>query len=192
MKKVWMPVMLACIALLSGCAASGRGREPENTVLAQVVGIDRMGDVWLVSAAGKDGAGETVLQTAQGDTLADAFDGVSGAGEIWISVTGVNGFLLGDGVEPEEALLYIIDDSGMSWRASVWYAPIAAALMEGQAGGGVDRLTVLEQAGAERVSVLDALVDLKENGTTAIPALIVRDGKLETSGNIYYERKRAE
>ena len=192
MKKVWIPVVLVCVVLLSGCAAAERGREPENTVLAQVVGIDRMGDVWLVSAAGKDGSGETVFQTAQGTTLAAAFDGVSGAGEIWLSVTGVSSFLLGDGVEPEETLLYIVDDSGMSWRASVWCAPIAAALMEGQEGGGADRLTVLEQAGTERISVVDALVDLKECGTTAIPALIVRDGKLETSGKIYYGRKGGE
>ena len=189
MRPIKLLAALLCLLPLCGCAGGDRGREPENTVLAQVVGVDRMGESWIVSAAGKDNTGQTVLQKVEGKTLDDAFTALSGAGEVWMSVAGVSDFLLGDGAELREALLFVLDDSGMSWRANVWYVPIAAAVMEGQEAGGGDRLTVLKESGTATVSVLDALVGLEEEGRTSLPALTVKEGKLTPGGTIYYERR---
>jgi len=188
MKRAKLLAALVCLIPLCGCVGSDRGREPENTVLAEVVGVDRMGERWFVTGAGKDDAGETVIQTAEGDSLAEAFAALPGVGETWMSVTGVHDFLLGDGVEIREVLLYILDDSGMSWRARVWHAPIAGALVKEQGDGGGDRLTVLEQSGTQTVSVLDVLSEWEDGGETALPALVMRDGVLMASGMIYYER----
>lgn len=194
MRRLGFWLALICLLPLCGCVGSARGREPENTVPARVVGVDRMDGTWMVTAAGTDPAGETVLHRAEGDTLEEAFSALSGAGERWVSVTGVSDFLIGDGVELKQTLLYILDDSGMSWRAGVWYVPIAGAVMEKQTGGGADRLTVLKESGAETVSVLDALAELEEKGRTSLPALTERDGMLTRCGEVCYERReeRAE
>ena len=189
MKKMGVCLVLSCLIPLCGCVGGARGREPENTVLAQVVGVDRMGEVWLLTAAGKDHTGKTVLQRAEGSSLGEAFAALSAAGETWVSVTGVSDFLLGDGVDLKKTLLFILDDSGMSWRASVWYVPIAGAVMEEQETGGGDRLTVLKESGTASRSVLDVLVELEETGATTLPALTTRDGKLTADGKIHYERR---
>lgn len=189
MKKTGICLALSCLIPLCGCVGGTRGREPENTVLAQVVGVDQMGEVWLLTAAGKDHTGKTVLQRAEGRSLDEAFAALSAAGETWVSVTGVNDFLLGDGVDLKETLRFVLDDSGMSWRASVWYVPIAGAVMEEQETGGGDRLTVLKESGAASRSVLDVLVELEETGATMLPALTTRDGKLTVGGALHYERR---
>lgn len=187
MKKRGLLLFLFCVLPLSGCAGGSRGREPENTVMAQVVGVDRVGGTWFLTAEGKAAGGERVLQKARGSSLAEAFDGLSGGGDRWLSVTGVSDFLLGDGVEPREVLLFVLDNSGMSWRADVWHVPIAAAVMEECESIG-DRLTVLKEGGTETVSVLDALVGLEEEGRTSLPALTARDGNMMGVGTIWYER----
>ena len=186
-----LPALL-CLLTLCGCAGSDRGREPENTVLAQVVGIDRPEGTWLVTAAGKDGKGETVYRTAEGKTLSEAFGTIPGAGESWMSVSGVSDFLVGDGVELREVLFFILDDSGMSWRANVWCVPIAAAVMEEHTAGGGDRLAVLRESGIKTVTVLDALADLEETGRTQVPALTTQRGKLTVGGTLYYERREGD
>lgn len=177
---------LLAFGCLGGCSAGDRGREPENTVLVQVLGIDRMGTEYLLTVAGTDGAGAPVTQSVSAPSLQEAFDALPGAGEQWISLTNVTHFLLGDGVEPKEALTFILNESGMSWRADVWYAGLAAALMGEQEDGGIARLTVLEQAGVPAVTVLDALSDLAETGETAVPALVTRGGRLTAAGAVCY------
>lgn len=188
MKRLW--VLLAfLIFLLCGCSAGNRGKEPENTVLAQVLGIDRMGPAYLLTAAGTDEAGKPLIQTVEGTTLEEAFAAMPGAGEKWISLTNVTQLLLGDGVEPRETLTFIINKSGMSWRANVWYAPLATALMSEQEDGGVARLTLMEKTDTPTVTALEALAGLLQEGKAALPALAVGEGKLTVSGSVEYEVK---
>ena len=188
MRRLMLPAALLLLLACGGCsAAADRGREPENTVLVQVLGVDCMDGAYLLTAAGTNGEGETVLQTVQADSLAGAFDALPGAGDQWISLTNVTHFLLGDGTAIQEVLLYILDESGMSWRANVWYASCAGALMEELDDGGIARLTVLEQSGQATVSVLDALAGLTETGETALPALRVQKESLQVAGTIHYE-----
>lgn len=191
MKRI--SLIVAALALgLTGCAGGGRGREPEGTVLAQVLGVDRMGEVWLLTAAGPNGKGETVLQSVEGESLEETFLAVSGSGREWVSLKSVGHILLGDGVNPEEVLSFVIEDSGMSWRACVWYAPIAAAVIGEEEDGGSGRLTVLEETGGETVTVLEVLVGLKEKGKGVVPALVREDGHLVPSGFLECEVRRVE
>ena len=188
MRRLAVCTAAALLLSCTGCsAAADRGREPENTVLVQVLGVDWMDGTYLLTAAGTNGEGETVLQTAGGDSLSAAFDALPGAGEQWISLTNVTHFLVGDGAVLQELLLYILDESGMSWRANVWYAGYAGALMEELDDGGIARLTVLEQSGQATVTVLDALAGLTETGEVALPALRVYHESLQVAGAVHYE-----
>ena len=183
---------MALAMLLCGCTGGEHGREPEDTVLAQVFGVDRMGGLCLLTAAGPNGKGETVIQSSEGESFAEAFAALPGSGKEWMSVKNVTHILLGDGVDPEEVLSFILDDSGLSWRSYVWYAPIAGAVIGEEKDGGMGRLDVLEQAGVETTSVLDVLAELKETGETSVPMLARVDGQLEISGRLKYEMKRVE
>lgn len=187
MKRVGIPLCLLTLLFLCGCSSGEKGREPEDTVLAEILGIDRVAGKYVLTAAGRDSTGGTVMQTVEGETVAEVFEAMPGAGEEWISLTNVTRLLLGDGVEPGEVLTFILKESGMSWRATVWYAPLAAGLMAETEDGGTARLTVLEQAGTETVTVLDALAELASDGVTELPALTLRDGKPEILGMLHYE-----
>ena len=176
------------LLFLCGCSSGEKGREPEHTVLAEVLGIDRVAGGYVLTAAGKDGTGKVVLQTVEGATVRETFEVMPGAGEQWLALTNVTKVLLGDGVEPDEVLTFILKESGISWRATVWYAPVAVRMMEEVEGGGVARLTVLEQAGAETVSVLDALSELASDRMAELPGLRIRDGRLEIVGMLCYEK----
>lgn len=178
---------VSLLTLLSGCARGERGREPENTVLVEVLGIDWQDGIYTLTAAGRNGAGETVTQSVEGVSTAEIFSAMPGAGETWFSLTGVNWFLFGDGVEPGEILSFILKESGMSWRATVWYTPIAEGFIKETADGGQARLTVLEQSGTETVTVLDALAELSAEGKTKLPALTIRNGMPEFLGMLQYE-----
>ena len=185
----WVGTLMCALTLLilmSGCSSGERGREPEDTVLAEVLGIDRVGVTWVLTTAGKAGTGETVLQTVEGETLTDVFAAIPSAGEKWVLLTGVAQILIGDGVEPREVLTFILKDSGISWRATVWYAPLAKGLME-EVEGGAARLNVLEESGEKTVTVLDSLEELTSEGETELPVLTVRNGQIEIAGVIGYE-----
>lgn len=184
--------VLTLLIMLCGCTSGEKGREPEDTVLAEVLGVDYAAGRYVLTAAGKDGTGGTVMQTAEGTTVAEAFAAMPGAGERWVSLTNVTHLLLGDGVEPGTVLTYILEDSGMSWRTTVWYAPLAAGLMAQTEDGGTARLTVLQQAGAETVTVLDALAELAGEGAVSLPGLTVRGGQPEITGMLRYERSGEE
>ena len=192
MKWTRLLLVLICLLTLCGCAGNDRGREPENTVLAQVVGVDRMDGVWLLTAAGKDGSGESVCRTVAGKNLAEVFEALPGSGETWISLSGVSDVLVGDGVELREVLLFILEDGRMSWRANVWCVPIAAAVMEEHTSGGGDRLAVLKEAGTATATVLETLERLEDEGEAKLPALTEREGVLAVGGTLYYGRKAGD
>ena len=80
---------MALAMLLCGCTGGEHGREPENTVLAQVFGVDRMGGRCLLTAAGPNGKGETVIQSSEGESFAEAFAALPGSGKEWMSVKNV-------------------------------------------------------------------------------------------------------
>lgn len=186
MKKA-VGLTLACALVLCGCT-SVYGREPENTVVVQVLGVDWSDGVYTLTAAGRSGTGEPVIQRTAGPSLEEAFAALPGGGEAWLSLTGVSWLLLGDGVDPREVLLYVLADSGMSWRATVWYTPIAEATMRELEDGGMGRLRVLEESGLETVDVLDVLTALESGEAAEVPAVMAAGGTLEPVGSVWYQR----
>ena len=170
---------------LSGCAAADAvGREPEDTVLAQIIGVYVDGRGVSVTAAGQDGE-KTVVAAASGDTLESAFAALPTAGEKYISLTNVTHILVGDGVDVIGLLNYVVSDPDMSYMAKVWSAGYAGGLMEDLGGGGLGRFQLLEQG--ETVTVKAALAELLSGNPAAVPALAPGAYGPETVGKLYFE-----
>lgn len=188
MRRYLCLTMAAAVLLaLSGCtSASAAGREPEDTVLVQVIGVDVDGRGVVVTAAGQDGE-ETVVVTSSGDTLEEAFAALPTAGEKYVSLTTVSHVLLGDGIDTLALLRYVVEDPDMSYMARVWAGGFAGGLMEDLKEGGLERFRTLEQSGVATVTVKTALAELLSGQTTEIPALSVPDGELEVVGMLYFE-----
>lgn len=191
-RKLYWLAAAACLLSLSGCASAGAaGREPEDTVLAQVIGVDVDGRGVSVTAAGEDGE-ETVLVSASGDTLEAAFAALPSAGEKYFSLTNVNQILVGDGTDIISLLNYVLEDPDMSYMAKVWGTGFAGGLMEDMKETGLGRLRVLERGGAETVTVKTALAELLSGRPAEVPVLILREKGLEVAGKLYFEVSASE
>lgn len=187
MKKYHYIILAACLLGLSGCtSARAAGREPEDTVLAQVVGVDVDGRGIVVTAAGQDGE-ETAVVSASGDTLEEAFAALPTAGEKYVSLTTVSHILLGDGIDTLALLRYVVEDPDMSYMARVWAGGFAGGVIEDLREAGLGRFGTLEQGGVATVTVRTALAELLSGQVTEIPALSVPDGELEVVGKLYFE-----
>lgn len=188
------------LMLAAGCAAAGEeesrntvagssGREPEATLLARVLGVDYAPGAVTVTAVATDPAGgeADVLLTASGDTLAQAMDALPTAGESWLALTHVTQLVLGDRADLEEVLTYVMNSAQMDDTATVWCAPVPAAGLLEECGGGVDRLTVLEQKEeVDTVTVAQALEYWREGGEVALPALAWQGDTLEAAGVLLF------
>ena len=190
MKRHLCLILAAAVLLaLSGCtSANAAGREPEDTVLAQVIGVDVDGRGIVVTAAGQDGE-KTAVVSASGDTLEEAFDALPTAGEKYVSLTNVTHILLGDGIDTLALLRYVVEDPDMSYMARVWAGGFAGGLMEDMKETGLERFRTLEQSGVATVTVKTALAELLSGQTAEIPALSAPDGELEVVGKLYFEVK---
>lgn len=187
MKRYRGLLLAAGLMLLSGCTSAGAaGREPEDTVLVQVVGVDVDGRGVVVTAAGRDGE-ETTVVTVSGDSLAEAFGVLPTAGDRYLSLTNVTQVLVGDGVDVAAVLRYVLEDPDMSYMARVWAAGYAGGLLEEVKEEGLERFRLIEEGGAETVTVKAALAELLEGKQTALPSLSVGRAGLEVAGKLYYE-----
>lgn len=186
-RETYVLITAACLLLLSGCTSgNAAGREPEDTVLAQIIGVDVDGQGVSVTAAGQDGE-ETALVTASGGTLEEAFKALSTAGDKYFSLTNVTHVLMGDGVDVVNLLRYVLEDPDMSYMAKVWTAGYAGGVMEELKEEGLERFQTLERGGAETVTVKTALAELLEINKTVIPSLSMGNAKLEVVGRLYFE-----
>lgn len=188
-KAVWLKICALAAAVLlplSGCAAGADGREPEDTVLAQVIGVDVDGQGVTVTAAGTDGE-ETALAAASGETLEAAFAALPTAGDKYVSLTNVTHVLMGDGVDVIAVLRYVLEDPDMSYMAKVWAAGYAGGVMEELKEEGLARFQILEQGGTETVTVKTALAELLEEKKTVMPSLSMGRTRLEVVGKLYFE-----
>lgn len=192
MKKSLCLVLAAALATLSGCSSAGAyGRELEDTVLVQVLGVDALDGTVTLTAAGSGGEEGTVLGHASGATLEEAFRALPTAGDKYFSLTSVARLIVGDGVDWMELLDYVLMDPDMSWTAAVWAANgFAGKLMEAAEDGGLKRLDLLEKNGLEPATVKSALAELLSGGSTALPVLTVENGLPEPVGVLYVEVKR--
>lgn len=186
-RETYVLFLALLLVPLGGCAsASASGREPEDTVLAQVVGVDVDGRGVTVTAAGRDGE-ETAVVSASGGSLEEAFAALSTAGEKYFSLTNVTQVLVGDGVDVIAVLKYVLDDPDMSYRARVWAAGYAGGVMEELKEKGLGRFQLLEEGGAGTATVKTALAELLEEKKTVIPSLTMGRAGLEVAGKLYFE-----
>ena len=186
-RETYVLFAAALLMSLCGCAsASASGREPEDTVLAQAVGVDVDGRGVVVTAAGRDGE-ETAVVSASGGSLEEAFAALSTAGDKFFSLTNVTQVLVGDGVDMTAVLRYVLEDPDMSYMARVWAAGYAGGVMEELKEKGLERFLLLEEGGAETITVKTALAELLEEKKTAIPSLTMGKTGLEVVGKLYFE-----
>lgn len=186
-KYLCLAMTAAGLLLLSGCtSANAAGREPEDTVLVQVIGVDVDGRGVVVTAAGRDGE-ETAVVSVSGGSLEEAFTALPTAGGRYLSLTNVTHVLVGDGVDVPAVLRYVLEDPDMSYMARVWAAGYAGGVMEELKEQGLERFQVLEEGGAETVTVKTALAELLEGKKTVIPSLSVGKAGLEVVGRLYFE-----
>ena len=186
-RETYVLFTAALLMSLCGCAsASASGREPEDTVLAQVVGVDVDGRGVVVTAAGRDGE-ETAVVSASGGSLEEAFAALSTAGDKFFSLTNVTQVLVGDGVDMTAVLRYVLEDPDMSYMARVWAAGYAGGVMEELKEKGLERFPLLEEGGVETITVKTALAELLEEKKTAIPSLTMGKTGLEVVGKLYFE-----
>lgn len=187
MKGRGLLVFLLFLALC-GCRGSG-GREPADTAPARILGIDKLGSTWRLTAVAADGAGKPVFQQVEGDFPEEIFADMPAAGDVWISLHNVTAVLLGDGVPPADILPFLFNHSGMSWQAVLWSAPGAGELLGAREDGGVARLELLQKEGADRPpTVLAALAALEGGREVALPVLGEREGCLVVLGWVFYEK----
>lgn len=186
-RETYVLFTAALLMSLCGCAsASASGREPEDTVLAQVVGVDVDGRGVVVTAAGRDGE-ETAVVSASGGSLEEAFATLSTAGDKFFSLTNVTQVLVGDGVDMTAVLRYVLEDPDMSYMARVWAASYAGGVMEEMKEKGLERFPLLEEGGVETITVKTALAELLEEKKTAIPSVTMGKTGLEVVGKLYFE-----
>lgn len=185
-KGICLALCGAALLELSACSSAGAyGRELEDTVLVQVLGVDVMGTRVTLTAAGAGGEEETVLGHASGATLEEALRALPTAGDRYFSLTSVGELIVGDGVDWRELLDYVLMDPDMSWTAGVWAVNgFAGALMEETEDGGISRLALLKKNGPEPATVKSALAELLSDGRTALLVLAVKDGLAEPVGTL--------
>lgn len=188
MRKYCCVILAAvCLLALAGCTSAGAaGREPEDTVLVQVVGVDVDGRGVVVTAAGRDGE-ETAVVSASGSSLEEAFAALPTAGDRYLSLTNVTQVLVGDGVDAAAVLRYVLEDPDMSYMARAWAAGYAGGLMEELKEQGLERFQLLEEGGAETVTVKTALAELLEGKEAVLPSLAMGQAGLEVAGKLYFE-----
>ena len=194
MRRRWAALGLGLLWLgLSGCSSAGPyGRELEETVLVRVLGVDRLESGVTLTAAGIDGAGETVLARTTGATLEEAFAALPTAGEEYLSLTTVTQIRLGEGTDWRAVLDYVVKDKAMSYTATVWAVNgFAGDLLEQTTDGGVGRFGVLDQSGVEEVTVKTALAGLLTDGSVMLPVLALRESLLTPVGTLSMELRGA-
>lgn len=188
-KWAWFALCAALALPLSGCYSAGAyGRELEDTVLVQVLGVDVIDGAVTLTAAGAGGEEGAATETVSAPSLEEAFRALPAAGDKYFSLTSVGHILVGDGVNLPQLLGYVLEDPDMSWTARVWAVNgFAGRLMEGAEDGGVGRLSVLEQSGTAGVTVKTALAGLLSDGSISLPALAVGDTVMGPAGTICFE-----
>lgn len=176
--------VLACL-LLSGCGGLPEAREPEDTELMRVLGVDYTDQgVTLTAASGTQGLEnkEPVVLSVSGATTEDAITALGGAGEGYASLVYVTQIILGADTPAEKVLSDAIEEKQMGQTATVWVTAsgTAQALIE-KTKGGVDRLASIEvNTDVRKLTVLEALAELCEKREIQIPQLTVENDKLMT------------
>lgn len=184
---VWAVGAALCLA---GCSAAGAyGRELEDTVLVEVIGVDAWEEGVTLTAAGMDGEEGTAMAQVSAPTLEEAFAALPTAGEKYLSLTNVSHVIVGDGVDLFGTLEYVLRDRDMSYMAQVWAAGggFAGALMEQTEDGGAGRFAVLKQSGVGQVTVKGALAALLAGEAVGLPTLAMWEGRLEPVGMLSFE-----
>ncbi|MBP1737575.1 MAG: spore gernimation protein GerC [Oscillospiraceae bacterium] len=180
-----LAVCLAGCLLLSGCGGLPQAREPEDTVLMRILGVDETDHgVTLTAASAAQSDKEPVVLSVTADTAENAMVALEGAGEGYVSLVYVTQIILGADTPVETVLTRVMGEKRMGQTATVWMTASGTAqeLIE-QTQGSADRLTSIEQnTDVTALTVLEASAELFETKEIMLPVLAVEDKKLVAAG----------
>lgn len=183
MRRV-MLCLLVCM-LLTGCEPLPFARELESTMLVQVLGVDWTEKEVVLTAASDPGAGGgTAVLSASGQNFQAAKEALKGAGEQFVSLTHVTQIVLGENCEHVAVLEAALREPVLGQNATVWLAEEGTAKnLMAAVNGGARRLSSIElNGGANPVTVLKSLMNLRQNGRVELPVLSIEKETLEWSG----------
>ena len=207
MKKAFVCLLAATLALLSGC---GRGlpqsRELDDMALMRTLGVDlgkEEGELLVTASTNRRARGlqgeaqPPLVLSAQRPSISGACLAIQGLSDSYVFYGHVDQLLLGEELARKEgvmeALTYFSQDESLGLGAQGWLirGSTAQDAMKGGKDTGVDdRLSTIqedEQIGAAGLTrtVGEALTDLLEQGSTYLPAL--RRAEQEESDTVLLE-----
>lgn len=190
-----LPLLLAAVVSLSGCAGLPRPREMGDMALLRAMGVDRgEGGLALTVSTGPRAKGlqgeqeSALILSAEKPSLSAAALAVQGLSDRYVSFGYVDQLLLGEELAREGAvsvLDWFARDTELSLSAQLWVIQGATARKAVESGGdqGVEsRLTTLRTDGEQGVAALprtagEVYTDLLELGASYAPALSLGDGE---------------
>jgi hypothetical protein len=188
MKRVALCVA-ACM-LLSGCNGLPQAREPEDTVLMRILGVDYTSDGVTLTAAsaaqdlGEKGEKEPTVVSVTADTPEEAMVALEGAGKGYVSLVYVTQIILGCDTPAEAVLSRAMEEKRMGQTATVWVTATGTAkeLIE-KTKGGAERLASIEQnTDVKSLTVVEASAQLNETKEIQLPILTVEQDNLAAKG----------
>lgn len=174
MRRPLLLVLVLAVALVTR-----PGAELEEVALVTVMGVQRRGagDVDLV-ALGEDGE----RFWARGADLPEAQEALDAAGDRRLELTHVSALVVERGMALGPLLRQEVLHRKSGYDATVWLAAEPAALLaEGENPAGRLR-SLIQNAGVEAPTLLEALADLRETGTVRLPVLSIEEEQLVTLG----------
>jgi hypothetical protein len=129
---------------------------------------------------------ESLLGTVTAGNLDEARWALPWSGEREMALTNLSYLIIGETVDLEETLAYVLADHEMSPSATVWLVEDAGALLT-ECSDPVARLEVIAEQGADAPTVVSALAALRLEGRVELPVLTCQGGRLETGGQKTWE-----
>lgn len=186
-------LFLLCLPLLLG-GCTFQGREPGQTAVVGVLGVERQGESLLFHAAAEGRSGKDPLfYTGQGETCSAGVEALRAQGTEQVNCSHVEHILLEETAAGDlpNLLDYALQDPEQSTESNLW----VVRGLSGAFSPGFDpasRMKILKQAGKEgrgffSLSLRQAAAALAEGEALLLPGLTVGKEGLSFSGYALYQ-----
>lgn len=174
-------LLVAIWMTLTGCTSVAR--EPDSLTLVRVLGVDDGDAVVFTAVSGKSDQGAVERGGSKGENYQQAREKVPWSGKgTELSLTGVSYVLVGESVDLQELLQWVMEDVDLGASATVWVAEGGAEDLLSDCEDPAADLELLTIKGTAAPTVAQAAAELATDGKTALPRLGRKDGRVEERG----------
>lgn len=174
-------VLAAVWTILTGCASVAR--EPDRMTLVRVLGVDGKENIVFTAVSGKNNQGAVERGSGEGAGFQQVREQVPWSGKgMELSLTGVSYVLVGDDVELEELLLWVMEDVDLGASATVWLTDGSAEELLQECEDPAADLELLVMKGVAAPTVAQAAASLATEERVTLPRLGQKDGRVEERG----------